>query len=213
MKLERYKNYFLEKDSLKELTLIDYSKEGMSSFTKKFFVQRKKELGNLKKVMKMSDVMINKKEGSLLFTFFSRSTYPNDAMDSVNPKSLELKKDPDRAYTQQIKVLDFFKWAKTKPKYVSSKQLVMQELKEILEVADIQIWCDCGSFQFQGMNAINTMFNAAIYPETRMPTEGNWKSKHKDDSFLCKHLFTIFNNINFYINPMNSMLNKKLKTL
>ena len=155
---------------------------------------------------------INKKTGDVTFTFFSTSTYPDKPVMVVNPKKgFALEEDPDRAYTHQIRITDFFKWAKTKPGYKSAKQLKQKELKEIMEVADIEVWDNSPAFQLQGANYINSTFDASIYPETREPKR--WNKQHDSYNFLTKHLYTIFNNINFYINPMTSMVNKRLKDM
>ena len=108
-----------------------------------------------------------------------------------------------------IRILDFFKWARTKPGYKSAKELTTKELKEIFSVANIQIFCNCPSFHWQGTNWVVSQFDASIHPTTIEPK--HWDKFHNDDNFACKHLSLLLTSIPFFISPMASMLNKYFK--
>jgi len=182
---------------------------GISKFTDKWRLDRQKRKGSGAKSVKIIGMKVNRKQGYITFVFKSKPTYkslmPAVAFPDKN------KKKYVRAYTQEIRIVDFFKWAETKPHYVQY-ELTQKEVKEILQVADIQVACNCMSFQFQGMNYIVSLFDASIYPETRPPRK--WNKYHNDDNFLCKHLDILLSQgMNIYINNMTSMINKYLKNL
>jgi hypothetical protein len=189
------------------LKLSDFkAHSGVSDFTKPFMKDRQKIKGAGNKSAKLSSVKINKKKDYVTFIFKSKPTY-SSSTEVVDPNTMSFK--PGKVYTQQIRLLDFFALAETKPGY-KINELSFAEVKEILQVADIQVWCSCGSFQFQGINNIVTVMDAAIYPEYRAPKR--WNSIHNDNSFACKHLDLIFAQIEFFINPLTSMVNKILKS-
>lgn len=190
------------------LRLSDLRKHaGISKFTNKWRVDRQKKKGSGAKSVKIIGMKVNKKKDYITFVFKSKPTY-NSLMPAVAFPDKEKQKNV-RAYTQEIRILDFFKWAQTKPNYKQS-ELTPQEVKEILQIADIQVACNCMSFQFQGMNYIVSLFDASIYPETRPPQR--WNKYHNDDNFLCKHLDILLSQgMNIYINNMTLMINKYLK--
>lgn len=202
--MKKYKRVFQE-----DLRLSDFKKHsGASDFTKDYIEVRRKLKGPGNKSAKIKSIKVNRKKDYITFIFKSAPTYTKTA-DAVDTTTLSKQKRV-RSYTQEIRVLDFFKWAETKPGF-DKKEMTRKEIKEILNVASIQVWCDDPSFEFQGMNYIVSTFDAAIYPETRAPER--WNKIHNDDNFLCKHLSMIFNSIDFFLNPMTSMVNKYLKSL
>ena len=190
-----------------DLHLSDFVKHsGVSDFTKKFMKdrQRLKGAGNIS--AKIRSLKINRKKGYITFTFISKPTYTNKTK-AVDPNTLAFKNA--RAYEQHIRLVDFFKYAETKPGY-KENELTWKEVKEIIQVCPIQVWCNCGSYEFQGMAYIDTLFDAAIYPEYRAPKR--WNLYHNDDNFACKHLDILFTSgINLFIQNMTSMINKILK--
>jgi len=195
----------IQENILKEdLRLSDLTKHaGVSDLTRTFMKDRQKIKGAGNISAKLKGTKINRTKDYITFIFTSKPTYSSKAQ-AVNPATLQISKTV-RQYEQHIRILDFFKLAETKPGYIE-KEMTWKEIKEILQVASIQVFCNDPSFQFQGDNAILTTFNAAIYPEPRMPQR--WNIYHNDDNFLCKHLSLIFRSIDFWINPMTSMINK-----
>ncbi len=177
-----------------------------SDFTRDWIEVRRKIKGPGNVSAKLTSIRVNRKKDYVTFVFKSKPTYSSKET-AVDPSVMVLSKTV-KQYTQMIRVLDFFKWAETKPGY-QKYHLTWKEVKEILEVASIQVWCNCGSFQFQGMNHSVSVNNAAIYPETRAPKR--WNKYHQQDNYLCKHLSMIFNSMAFFVNPMASMVNKYLK--
>jgi hypothetical protein len=207
--LNKRKTVTYDKDALQEnLRIVDLQKHaGTSDFTKDWVEIRRKILGTGAKTVKLKSMKVNRKKDYITFLFKSFPTYDKivkavDFPDTNKDKSVKM-------YTQQIMILDFFKLAETKPGY-NEKELSRKEIKEILNVADVKVSCDCKSFQFQGMNHILTTFDASIYPELRPPKV--WNKWHKDDNFTCKHLdMLLTQGLNIYLNNMTSMINKYLK--
>lgn len=197
------------KELVKEnLRISDLKKHaGISDFTKPFMKDRQKIKGTGAKSAKIKSMKINRKADYITFTFTSIPTYTKTAM-AVSFPDVDKEKRV-RAYTQEIRILDFFALAETKPGYVKN-EISPQEIKEILNVADVKLSCNCKSYQLQGFNAILTTFDASIYPELRLPKR--WDKLHKDDSLVCKHLsILITSGLNIYINNMSSMVTKYLK--
>jgi hypothetical protein len=190
------------------LRIVDLQKHaGASDFTKDWIEIRRKILGTGAKTVKLKSIKINRKKDYITFVFKSIPTY-DTIVKAVNFPNTDKDKNV-KMYTEQIRILDFFKLAQTKPNY-EENQLTRKEIKEILKVADVQVSCDCKSFQFQGMNYILTTFDASIYPELRPPKV--WNKWHKDDNFTCKHLdMLLTQGLNIYLNNMTSMINKYLK--
>lgn len=207
IKIPLEKNY---KSKLEEdLHLKDFTKHsGASDFTKDWIEIRRKIVGAGNKSSKLHSIKVNRKKDYVTFIFKSKPSYKDSAVDVVDPSTLSTASHKARTYTEEIRILDFFKLAETKPGYEKS-EMTLEEIKEILNVASIQTFCNCQSFQFQGMNYVSTLFDASIYPEYRAPKR--WNKFHKDDNFICKHTSSIFNSVKFWINPMSSMINKYLK--
>lgn len=190
------------------LRIVDLQKHaGTSDFTKDWVEIRRKIRGTGANTVKLKSIKINRKKDYITFVFKSIPTY-DTIVKAVNFPNTDKDKNV-KMYTEQIRILDFFKLAQTKPNY-EENQLTRKEIKEILKVADVQVSCDCKSFQFQGMNHILTTFDASIYPELRPPKV--WNKWHKDDNFTCKHLdMLLTQGLNIYLNNMTSMINKYLK--
>ena len=215
---ERYKKFFPVKQWIKinlkeileeELRLSDLQAHaGISDFTKSWKDDRLKRKGAANKSAHLISVDIDKENDYVTFKFYSAPTYTltGGITDPDNNMSLD-KTSP--WYTQEIRILDFFKWAKTNPNFKSEKELTTDELKEIFKVANVQVWCNDPSFHWQGDNFIISQFDASIYPTDIAPQR--WNKLHKDDNLVCKHLSMLLASIDFWISPMASMLNKKLQ--
>jgi hypothetical protein len=181
--------------------------QGVSDFTADWVEIRRKIKGAGASAVKIHSMKVDRKNDTVTFLFRSIPTY-DSKVQAVNFPNTDSEKTV-RAYTQQIMILDFFKWAQTKPGY-NEKEITWKEIKEILQVSDLKLSCNCKSFQFQGMNHILTTFDAAIYPEDRPPLK--WNKWHKDDNFICKHLDILLTSaLNIYLSNMASMLNKYLR--
>lgn len=192
-----------------DLHLSDFSKHsGASDFTKDWVEIRRKIVGPGNKSSKIHSLKVNTKKDYITFVFKSKPSYKDNAVEVVDGKTLTFSTQKARVYTEEIRILDFFKLAETKPGYIKY-EMTKEEIKEILEVASIQQFCNCGSFEMQGMNFISTLFNASIYPEFRAPQR--WDKFHFNDNVTCKHISSILNSISFWLNPMTSMVNKYLK--
>jgi hypothetical protein len=204
MKFDENLNLLME-----DLGLLDFMKHyGVSDFTKKFLMDRYAKRKPIQSSYKLKSIMVSEQEDYITFVFDSIPTNTNDQVKVSSPPSMRLSKSAHR-YTEYIRVLDFFKLAETKPGY-KKYQLSMNEVKDIMRAASIQVWCDCPSFHWQGDNYIASMVNASVYPTKIKPRR--WNLLHNDDNFVCKHLSVIFSQIKFWINPMASMINKYLKT-
>jgi len=198
-----YKENFLTED----LHLSDFIKHaGISDFTKKWMLSRRKLKGAGNINEKIKAIKINRKKDYITIIFKTIPTYKKKTQ-VVDPKTMSLKNGS--LYTQEIRIQDFFKYAETKPGF-TEKDMTWEEIKEVLGVCPISVFCSCGSFQFQGMNAVVTYFDAAIYPEYRWPKR--WDKLHKDDNFVCKHLDLLFSSIEFFKSNITSMINKYLKS-
>jgi len=190
------------------LRLSDLKKHsGTSDFTDEWRKKRQKIKGDGAKSVKIKSMKVNRKADYITFVFTSEPTYTKKAK-AVNFPDVETMKNVTK-YTQQIRILDFFALADTKPGY-QEKEMTMKEIKEILNVCDVKLSCNCPSFQLQGFNAILTTFDASIYPEDRLPTR--WNAYHQDNSFTCKHLDILISQaLTIYTNNMTGMINKYLK--
>jgi len=206
--MKRY-NYLLLKQFTESLRLSDIMKhQGISDFTADWVEIRRKIKGAGTSAVKIHSMKVDRKNDTVTFLFKSTPTYDSKAQ-AVNFPNTDSEKSV-RSYTQQIMILDFFKWAQTKPGY-NEKEMTWKEIKEILQVADVKLSCNCKSFQFQGMNAILTTFDASIYPEDRPPTY--WNKWHDSNQFLCKHLDILLTSaLNLYLSNMSSMINKYIKS-
>lgn len=198
-----YKKFFKE-----NLKLLDLSKHaGISSFTKPFMKYRQKKFKQKSSIL--LKMKIDRKKDFVLFTFVSTPTHDKEKHFITHPKSMKLK--PSDEYDQQIKILDFFKLIKTHPDIKRLKKFSIDDIKEVLKLANIQVWCDCPSNWYQGFSYYLTQeFNASIHRNDIQPKV--WNKKHNDgDGLICKHLDLIFSNIKFFINPMASMILKYIK--
>jgi len=203
------KKYWINLRFDENLRLSDFQRHaGISNFTKKWKNERQKIKGGANVSARLVSLVVNTKKDYVTFKFYSAPTYDFTA-PVVNPKSMVIGGEHP-FYTQEIRILDFFKWARTTPGYKAAKYLSPDDLKDIFRVADIQVWCNDPSFHWQGDNYIVSMFNASIHPTNIAPK--HWNKFHNDDNFVCKHLSMILNSIGFWLSPMASLLTKYLNT-
>jgi len=222
-KEKEWQSIYIPKNTLNEITLYDLAdKSSMSDFTQKWKKDHTRLAGGGSSSIKLVDCVIDEAEGSVTFQFLSEATElgnkkPSKKIDSpyrfyrgdkyeVEPENnFNLKRNTGKLYELQIKILDALEWIKA----FEGEKIGKKEMKEILEVSDVQVFSTSPSFQFQGINFFASELDASIYPETRKPQR--WDKYHGEDYFLDKHLGTLFLSIKFFINQMASKLDSKLK--
>jgi len=203
-----YKKNWITLKLEEDLRLSDLKKHsGISDFTKRWKDERQGIKGAGNTSAKLIRMKVNRNKDYITFVFYSSPTY-DLAARVVKPDSNFKLNGEKPFYTQEIRILDFFKWAETTPNY-DEKSLTNEDVKEILNSASIQVFCNDPSFHWQGDNYIISQFNASIHPTSIAPKR--WNQYHNDDNFVCKHLSLLLNSIDFWLNPMTSMLNKYLK--
>lgn len=198
------KHKFVEGLKLSDLT----KHSGISNFTKPFMIDRRKIKGTGNRSAKLIDCVLNEKENWVMFQFLSEPTYNEEEpiWKETDPKKrFQLIKT--KTYEQDIKILGIFDWLKA----FEGSELTIKDLKDILKISEIQVWCYCPMQWWQGVSYYLTQeFDGSVYPNNIKPER--WNVPHNNgDGLICKHLDLIFSSISFFINPMTSMLNKKLK--
>ena len=207
-KLTRYiRRFSLEE----ELNLKDFKNHsGASDFTKDWIEIRRKMRGAGNKSAKIKGIRVNKKKGFITFVFNSVPTYTAKAKAVTQSGGREIKKNVSN-YTQEVRIVDFFKWAETKPGY-DKKKMTRDEVKEVLNVSTIQVDCNCPAFTWQGLSYYLTQLDGSIIPNNIEPKR--WDKYHdqgNDIGLVCKHLSAIFQQIEFWLPVMTGMVNKYLK--
>ena len=130
---------------------------------------------------------------------------------AVDPHdSFKKKSNPSAQYTMMIQVLDFLKWLKeTRPS--NSGRITWREIKDVLDVAYVKLWCPCSSFHWQGKNYRISRLDASIYP-TDIPDK-KMRKVYGEYDLLCKHLSNLVkpNSIQFFLPQMASAAQKVLR--
>lgn len=198
-----------------EVFLSDLKKFGMSALTQAFRKERNKLGKSENKTAKLINCMIVNKD--VMFNFLTESTFDNKEKfpkkytqtKEVDPNSnFKLKQNRSKTYLLQIGIVDFMDWLDT---YPDKKEVTTKDLKEILNISAIKVWSSDPSFHWQGMNYNMSQLDGSLHPTNIKPKV--WNIRHGGDTemFLSKHLGGLLNQISFFINPITSMLNKKLK--
>lgn len=199
---------------LNEVNLYDLkTKDNVSSTTMKFKKERNKIMGSGSRTIKLIDVIIEENSGDVTFQFLTEVTpYPAHPKDyeyqEVDPeRNWKLKRNSSKTYELQLKFLGLLDWIDV---YVSGEAITRKEMKEILQVVDVQLSSTSPSWNYQGFAFWNTQIGSSIYNQSITPER--WDKIHGDgQAFLDKHLSDLIFNIDFFLNPMSSMLTKKLK--
>jgi len=199
------------------------SKDSISDFTMKFRKERSKIMGQESSTAKLIDCFINETDDSITFAWYTPATdYSTDKAKSVvgedrykkmskqkkmrvQPLNLKLLPNNENQYEVQLKITKFFSWLDT---YPDKTEITSIDLKDILKVADVQVFSSSPSFQYQAYNWNNSQVDTAIYPTDIAPKV--W-DKYNDNAFLDKHLYGIMRNMEFWLNPMASMITKRLQ--
>jgi hypothetical protein len=189
------------------------SADSASAFTQRTRKQRNQAVGTENKTSKLVDLSIDTVEDHVTFVFKTTATTPIYAPSAefgkVDPNDLQIKKNPDKSYELYVRILDFFEWLDAQQ--IDDRTLTSKDIKEILEVSNVQLFSTSPSFQYQSMNFNMSQVDASIYPTNIAPKVWDSPHLHGENAFLDKHLYGLINQIGFFANPMASMLTKRLK--
>lgn len=193
--------------------LLDKEADLTSDLTQKYKDIRKdiQKTANINTKLITTEIIDNK---DVMFSFLTEATemYGKDhKFIEIDPITKEKKPNPSKTYTIQFKFLDVLGengWINTFD--TSKEKLTTKDIKDLINVSNVQLWSSDPSFQFQGFAYWNTVLDSAIYPETRAPKV--WNKKHGDGThFLTKHLSQLIDQMPFFFNQMASSLTKLLK--
>ena len=190
------------------LRLSDLTKNmGLSDFSKPFAKDRQKKKGAGNISAKLVEMRVNRNLGYITFIFLQE---PTDLFNSKVTKPPSMKLVPSNLYTQQVRILDFFKLLKTNPEFKNFKELTIDDIKEVIKNADIKCHCDCPAQYWQGNTYNLSVLDGSTYTTDIAPK--HWDKYHGEgNQILCKHLQLLFNGISFWISPMASMIYKYLQ--
>jgi len=206
-----------------EVSVYDLKDKGnISDFTKVWFDDANRLVGTGNRKIKFIDCFLNSTDDTATFAFQSTATQlkgkkPNPAIDSdykyykppkqrVHPLTLDLLGNKEETYEIQLQITKLSAWLDV----FEGEEITRAKLKSILQVSDVKLFCSSPAFQYQGFNFWLSSLEASIYPEDREPKV--WNKVHGDgQAFLDKHTYSLVNYIDFFLNPMSSMLTKKLK--
>ena len=200
------------------LTLQDLAaSDATSAFTKRTRQQRNDAVKAENRTAKIKECILDD-DGSVTFKFKTTATTPIYPKDNVfmraNPNNnFALEVNNEKVYNIDIKILDFMKWLKeTRPDYEETKKISWREVKDVLEVAYIQVYSDMPSFHFQGSNFWLSQLDGSLYPTDIEPKVWNASHLHGDSgNFLSKDLAGLIKGFKFWYNPMASMIQKRMK--
>lgn len=172
-----------ELQSLKELTLTDWSKPAaIMPIIKRTSAARKQIAGNEKILSKL--IGISGKANSPIINFKTKST------------------DKRKIYRTKIQLMDLNKWREGKYLYNMSTS----EFKEILGVCDIKFSCECEFFHWGGLAYMATELDSAIYPVDIPNPVWRTRTGYSEPS-LCKHLKGVLR----LVKPNSSRILRALK--
>lgn len=221
--LGQYNQTFLEFVTLKDLA----DRSAISDFTMTWRNDRNRVMGTENTTAKLIDCFVDEADKSVTFAFLTESTElgdkkPNPKIDSpyrfysgpkgeVDPENqFNIKRNPSKTYELQIKVLDILGdegWLST----FEGETITRKEMKEILEVSNVQVFSTSPAFHWQGANFNLSQLDGSIHPTNI--SNPIWGPRHgdKDGYFVGKHLYGLLKQMGFWLNPMASTLTKKLK--
>lgn len=121
----------------------------IDAFTRKHRDIRNKAVGTENTTAKLINCVYNEQLDCLTFIFRTTATTP------IYPKKYQFKKvnptldfsfsnNNEKVYYTHIRILDFMKWLKdTRPDELADQPITWREIKDVLEVAYVQVWCNC----------------------------------------------------------------------
>jgi hypothetical protein len=172
----KYESYF----KLEELTLKDWNTpSAQMPIIKNTVAKRKKVKGKEIRITRFLD--IEGKASSPILIFGTEPTF-KFSMPYVNNGNSSTSGDTN-TYLMKIQLVDFNKWRKGK--YLH--EMNINEFKEILDVCEIKLDCQCKFFFWGGLNYVLGTIDSAIYP-TSIPNTIWRKRKGYSEPSLCKHL-------------------------
>ena len=198
------------------IKLSDLRTQGMSDFTLNFRKQRNKVQGTENRLAKLLDFTVDEKEGWVMFSWLTDAT--TNAYDLDHPfmntdpdNDFALVKNPSKLYTMQIKILDFFTHL-SNLKADEDKIITRAEIKQILELANVQVWSDSPAYHWQGMNWAISQLDGSIHPTDIEPKRWNAPELHGDgQAFVSKDLGGLLAQMGFFLNQMAAMCTSRLK--
>ena len=209
--MKRYKSL---KQRFQELQLKDLTKnQGISNMTLRFKKERNKIMGSETYVSKLIECNLLD-NGDVDFIFLSEATdkYPPDFKykDAPIDKGYKLEPNLSKTYTITIRIKNVLEWLST---YPDKTEITPKDIKDILDVSDIEIDSDVPMFYWQGAAYYLQQLDATIYKKSIIaPKFWNQDKYHGDgNAFVDKITQSILNQIAFFRNLMGSMLTKRLR--
>jgi len=231
-----YKDNYSEKifsftnNKLEEITIPDLRNvdQYTSSTTQKYKDIRKDFQGQGIKNTKLMDSQYIESTGSLRFIFLTESTETKNKKSVDHSVAGEKKKqfdvgtdklvdNPSKTYDMYLQLENVFpnssydgiSWLET----YNGEEVDEKMMKELLDVADVKLFSNDPSFQYQGFAYRLTQLDASINKEDRPDTF--WRSKHGNQGLLSKHFSQLLDSgtITVLLNNMTSMLIKQSKKL
>lgn len=208
-----------EKKRLSEwMTLANLSStDSASKFTHRTRKQRNKAVKPENRTAKPVECILDD-DGSVTYTFETTATLPIYPEDNVfqraNPdRNFALETNPEKTYVITVKILEFMKWLKeTRPNYLELEKITWKEIRDVLEVAYIQVYSTSPSYHWQGINYWLSQLDGSLYPTDIAPKFWNRSDLHgTEGAFLDKHLYGLLRQFKFWYNPMASMVQKRMK--
>lgn len=157
----------------------------------------------------------DRNDDSMTFEFVTTATikaHPagSQFMKTDPHNNFALIPNHDRKYHMFVKVLNFMELLRgTRPESLSETPITDREVKDVLETAYVQLFCDDPSFQYQTANYTLSQVDASIYPTSIPPKK--WNKVHGDYNFLCKHLKGLLDQIGFFLPQMASVANQVIQ--
>ena len=158
----------------------------------------------------------DKNDDSMTFEFVTPATVkayePGTKFQKTDPhNNFQLIPNNEKKYHMYVKILNFLELLRgTRPDSLAASPITWKEIKDVLEVAYIQLFCDDPSFQYQTANWSLSQVDASIYPTNISPRK--WNKIHGTDNFLCKHLKGLLDQLGFFLNQMASVATKVVRT-
>jgi hypothetical protein len=89
-----------------------------------------------------------------------------------------------------------------------SQQIIY--IKEIFDKADIKVSCDCGAWYWQGTSELldRNPPEANYEGFTGQPGKGIWDILHNTKNRICKHIYHVLEELNYYIPKILKNINK-----
>ena len=217
-----FTSYYIPTGSIRldeAMTAKDFmSKDIMSSLTRSYYDDRQSMIGGANKNSRLISTVYNRDKDWVTFVFKTRATPDlSDKKTTGGPTGIEpsstLSDNPQKVYFQMIRVKEFLALLKdTRPESLSSKKISWDDIREVIMTADIQVWCGCPSFYFQGIDYWLSQFDGAIYPCDIHPRRWNSPYLHGEgNSYVCKHLASLWNSIGFFATQMTSSIESVFK--